>query len=278
MAGITAADVKSLRDKTGLPMMECKKALTEAGGDQEKAIELLRKSGAKTAEKQAGRATAAGRIAVYTDAAAGVGAIVELRCETAPVANNEEFVALAADLAQQLATGPGAETPEELLAQPSPGKSGMTLKDQWDELYNRIRENFKFDRLARLEGTCAGYAHHNAAAGVILQYEGGTAELARDICMHVVAMRPRVVSSEELDPALVDKEREILSEAARGEGKPENIIAKMVEGRLRNFYAERCLLDQPFVKAEDGKTTVGKTAKQAGMKILRFVHWELAKE
>jgi len=278
MAGITAADVKSLRDKTGLPMMECKRALNEAGGDQEKAIELLRKSGAKTAQKQAGRATASGRIAVHTDPGGGAAAMVELKCETAPVANNEEFLALAADLAKQLATGPGAGTPEELLAQPSPGRRGMTLKEQWDELYNRIRENFRFDRLARLTGTCAGYVHHNGAAGVILKYEGGPAELARDICMHVVAMRPTVVSSDELDPALVDKEREILSEAARGEGKPENIIAKMVEGRLRNFYAEQCLLDQPFVKAEDGKTTVGKTAKQAGMKVVRFAHWELAKE
>jgi elongation factor Ts len=278
MAQITAADVKSLRDKTGLPMMECKKALNEAGGDQEKAIELLRKAGAKTAEKQAGRATAAGRIAVYTDPDACVGTIVELRCETAPVATNEEFVALAADLAKQLAVGPGAQTPDELLAQPSPGKSGMTLKEQRDELYNRIRENFQFARLTRLEGTCAGYVHHTGGAGVILQYEGGPLELARDICMHIVAMRPGALSSDELDPTLIEKEREILTEAARGEGKPENIIAKMVEGRLRNFYAERCLLDQPFVKAEDGKTTVGKTAKQAGMKIIRFVHWELAKE
>jgi len=278
MAEITAADVKSLRDKTGLPMMECKKALKEAAGDPEKAIELLRRAGAKTAAKQAGRATAAGRIAVYTNPATRAGAIVELRCETAPVANNEEFVALAGDLARQLGTGPGAEKPEDLLSQTSPSQGGITLKEQWDELYNRIRENFKFERLARLEGTCAGYAHHNGAAGVILQYEGDQPELARDICMHIVAMRPEVVGQEDLDPALVEKEREILSEAARAEGKPEKIIAKMVEGRLRNFFAERCLLEQPFVKAEDGKTPVGKIAKQAGLKILRFVHWELAKE
>ncbi len=278
MAEITAADVKSLREKTGLPMMECKKALIEAGGDQEKAVEELRKAGAKTAEKQAGRSTSAGRIAVYTDAEAPVGSIVELRCETAPVANNEEFIALADDLAKQLATGPGAATPDELLAQPSPGKDGMTLKEQWDELYNRIRENFRFERLARIDGLCAGYGHHNGAAGVILEIEGDNLDLARDICMHVVAMRPGVLGTKDLDPAEVAKEREILSEAARAEGKPENIIAKMVEGRLRNFYAERCLEEQPFVKAEDGKTTVGKTAGQAGLKLLRFIHWELGKE
>ncbi len=278
MAEITAAAVKSLREKTGLPMMECKKALTEAGGDEAKAIELLRKAGQKTAEKQAGRKTASGRIAVYADMAAGAGAIVELKCETAPVAANDEFVALADGLVRQLATGPGAATPEELLAQPSPGKPGMPLKEQLDELYNRIRENFQFERMVRIDGPCGGYAHHNGAVGVLLEVEGGTPELAKDVCMHIAAMRPTVISKDELDPEEVAKEREILAEAARGEGKPENIINKMVEGRLRNYYAMYCLEDQVFVKAEDGKTTVGQVAKQAGMKMKRFVHWELGKE
>ncbi len=278
MAEITAAAVKSLREKTGLPMMECKKALSEVGGDEEKAIELLRKAGQKTAEKQAGRKTAAGRIAVYADMAAGVGAIVELKCETAPVAANDEFIALANDLVRQLATGPGAATPEELLAQPSPGKPEMTLQEQRDELYNRIRENFQFERFARIDGPCGGYAHHNGAVGVLLEVDGGTSELAKDVCMHIAAMRPTVISKDDLDPNEVAKEREILAEAARGEGKPENIITKMVEGRLRNYYAIYCLEDQVFVKAEDGKTTVGQVAKQAGMKLKRFVHWELAKE
>ncbi len=278
MAEITAAAVKTLRDMTGLPMMECKKALTEAGGDPEKAVELLRKAGQKTAEKQAGRKTAAGRIAVYADMAGGVGAIVELKCESAPVAANDEFVALANDMVRQLATGPGAATPDELLAQTSPGKPGSTLKEQLDELYNRIRENFQFERMARIDGPCGGYAHHNGAVGVLLEVEGGTPELAKDICMHIAAMRPTVVTKEELDPAEIEKEREILSEAARQEGKPENIIGKMVEGRLRNYYAMYCLEDQVFVKAEDGKTTVGQVAKQGGMKLKRFVHWELAKE
>ena len=132
MAEITAADVKSLRDKTGLPMMACKKALTEAGGDQEMAVELLRKAGQKTAEKQAGRATTSGRIAVYTDMKAGVGSMIELQCESAPVASNLEFIQLANDLATQLATGPGAGTPDELLAQPSPSKPGSTLKAQFE--------------------------------------------------------------------------------------------------------------------------------------------------
>lgn len=278
MAEITAAAVKKLREMTGLPMMECKRALAEAGGDPEAAVELLRKAGQKTAEKQAGRKTSAGRIAVYADMAAGVGAIVEVKCESAPVAANDEFVALADDMVRQLATGPGAETPDELLAQPSPGKPGRTLKEQFDELYNRIRENFQFERLARIDGPCGGYAHHNGAVGVILEVEGGTPELAKDICMHIAAMRPTVVSKDELDPDAVAKEREILAEAARQEGKPEKIIEKMVEGRLRNYYATYCLEDQGFVKAEDGKTTVAQVAKQGGMTLKRFLHWELAKE
>ena len=278
MAEITTAAVKTLREKTGLPMMDCKRALQEAEGDQQKAIELLRKAGAKTMEKRAGRVTSAGRIAVYTDFEAGVGAMIELQCESAPVASNSQFTQLANDLAEELATGPGAASPEELLSQPSPSGSGQTLREQFDDLVNRIREVFKLARIERIDGTCGGYAHHDAAAGVLLQVEGGSAELAKDICMHVAAMRPAVVDKEDLDPAEVDKEREILTEAARTEGKPEKIIAKMVDGRMRNFYAERCLADQPFVKAEDGKKTVAKVAKEAGMKIVRFVHWQLAKE
>ncbi len=276
MTEITAAAVKTLREKTGLPMMDCKRALQDAQGDQQRAIELLRKAGKKTMEKRVGRETSAGRIAVYTDFEAGVGTMVDLRCESAPVAGNEQFAQLANDLAEQLATGPGAETPEQLLSQPSPSSPDQTLQQQFDELNNRIREAFKLQQIQRIDSPCGGYAHHNAAAGVLLQVEGGNADLAKDVCMHVAAMRPAVLRKEDLDPAEVDKEREILSEAARKEGKPEEIIEKMVEGRLRNFYAQRCLLDQPFVK--DDKRTVGKVAQQAGKKILRFVHWELAKE
>jgi len=278
MAEITAAAVKTLREKTGLPMMDCKRALQDAGGDEDKAIALLREAGAKTMEKRAGRQTSAGRIAVYTDIEAGVGSIVELQCESAPVSAHKEFVQLANDLAQQLATGPGAASAEELLGQPSPSKPGLTLRQQFDELTNRIREVFRLQRIERIDATCGGYAHHNGASGVLLQIEGGSAELAKDICMHIAAMRPSATVKDDLDSAEVEREREILAAAARKEGKPEKIIDKMVEGRMRNFYAERCLTEQPFVKAEDGKKTVGKVAQEAGMKIVGFAHWELAKE
>jgi elongation factor Ts len=279
MAEISAAAVKALREKTGLPMMDCKRALEQAGSDIQKAIELLRKAGAKVAEKRAGRATTTGRISVYTNLDRKVGAMIDLRCESAPVAANEQFIQLANDFARQLALGPGAAAPEALLAQPSPSQPGRTLRQQFDDLNNRIREAFKLERIIRIDGRCGGYAHHNAAAGVLLEIEGGNEELARDICMHAAAFRPRVTNREELDAAEVDKEREILTEQARKEGKPENIIAKMVEGRLRDFYAQRCLVDQPIAnEMKYGKKTVGQIAKEAGMKIIRFVHWELPKE
>ncbi|MBN1395974.1 MAG: translation elongation factor Ts [Pirellulales bacterium] len=280
MAEITAAAVKSLRQMTGLPMMDCKKALQEADGDADKAVELLRKSGAKLMEKRAGRATTAGRIAVFIDPDQGRAAMIDLRCESAPVAANEDFVQLADDLARQLATGPGAETAEQLLAQPSPSGKAATLQQQFDDLLNRIREAFKLERIARLDGPAGGYAHHNAAAGVLLQYEGeGGAELARDICMHVAALRPATLRRDELDPAEVEREREILAEVSRKEGKPEKIIEKMVEGRMREFYAARCLEDQQIAnEMKYGKKTVGKAAEEAGMKMIRFVHWELPKE
>ncbi|MEN6448976.1 MAG: translation elongation factor Ts [Thermoguttaceae bacterium] len=277
MAEISAAAVKSLRERTGLPMMDCKKALQEAGGDVDRAVELLRKGGAKLMEKRAGRATTSGRIAIYVDGQRG--AMIDLRCESAPVAANQEFIQLATDLAQQLATGPGAATPDELLAQPSPSGKAPTLKQQLEELMNRIREVFRLERIVRVDGQTGAYAHHNAAAGVLLTYEGTDGDVARDICMHIAAMRPQVTTRQELDPAEVDKEREILSAAARNEGKPENIIAKMVEGRLRDFYATRCLEDQPIAnEMKFGKKTVAQVAKEAGMKLVRFVHWELPKE
>ena len=276
MADISAAAVKSLRDKTGLPMMKCKEALVATGGDEPAAIEWLRKDNIKIQESRIGRETSFGRMGLFTDWDKGVGALVELLCESAPVAANAEFIALANDLAKQLATGKGAATADELLDQPSPSAPSQKLRDQLNDLTNRIREVFKVGRIVRIDGKTAGYVHHaGKTVGVLVEVSGGTPEAAKDICMHIAAMRPQVLNKEDLDPAVVEKEREILSEGARKEGKPENIIGKMVEGRLRNFFAEQVLLEQPFVK--DDKKTVGKYAAEHGMKVLRFVHWELGK-
>jgi len=312
MAEISAAAVMALREQTGLPMMDCKKALQEAGGDPEAAVEWLRKAGKKTMDQRAGRETAFGRIAVSAAAGAAVGTMIELRCESAPVAANDEFLSLANDLARQLASGPGAASPEELLAQPSPGKPGQTLKQQFDDLTNRIREVFRLQRIVRIDAACAGYVHHNGSSGVILQVEGGNPQVARDICMQIASMRPTVIAREELDPALVEKERAILTEAVASEAaamqqeaaslrsgqhalcsdpspdavaanlerKAENLLKnrdKVAEGRLREFcFAKHCLLEQPFVK--ESKQTVAKVAQAAKMKIERFVHWEVGKE
>ncbi len=276
MAEITAAAVKALRERTGLPMMDCKQALTESGGDPDQAVDWLRKRGAQVASKRAGRETTFGRFGIYTSIDPGVGAMVELKCESAPVTQNDEFIQLANDLAQQLALGSAISNGEELLDQPSPSKSGSTLREQRDDLFNRIREVFNVGRLVRIDGACGGYSHNAATvAGVLVEIEGGDEATAKDVCMHIAAMRPAALNKEELDPAEVEKERQILRAAALEEGKPENIVDKMVEGRLRNFYAEKVLLEQPFVKEQ--KMTVGQYAKDNGMKIKQFVHWELGK-
>ncbi len=277
MAQITAAAVKAFRERTGLPLMDCKKALQEAGGDEDQAVEVLRKRGQQLADKRSDRETAFGRYGLYLGTDKNVGAIVELLCESAPVTTNEDFIQLANDLAEVLATGPGAETAEELLAQPSPSKKGMTLAEQKDEMFNRIREVFKVGRMARVESTCGGYMHHaGTTAGVLVEIEGGTDEAAKDVSMHIAAMKPAALDTESIDPEIVAKEREILKQAALAEGKPENIVEKMVDGRMRNFYAERCLLEQPFVK--DDKQTVGEYAKSAGMKVKNYWHWVIGEK
>jgi elongation factor Ts len=275
MPEVTAAMVKALRERTGLPLMEVKKALQETGGDEEKALEYIRKQGIKTKETRIGRETSAGRIAVYIDFAKGVGAMIELQCESAPVAGGKDFMQFANELAKHLAMGPGASSGEALLKQAMPGKS-QTFGEALDDMYNRIREVFKLGRVVRIDGPCGGYAHHDGSAGALVEVKGGNQEVAKDIAMHVVAFKPAAVSKNDLDPTAVEKEREILTEAARKEGKPENIIGKMIEGRLKNFFAEKVLLEQPFVK--DDKRTVGKVAEEAKMQVVRFVRWELGKE
>ena len=271
MAEITAAMVKGLRDSTQLPMMECKKALVESNGDVEAAKQKLRESGKKFMGKRQDRATEEGRIGVYTSLSDRVGAMIELQCESAPVAANEEFIQLADDLAKQLATGPGANSADELWAQPSPS-AGKTLEDQRDDLQNKIREVFRLARLERIDQSCGGFVHR-AKIGVLLAVEGGSDDLAKDVALHIAAMNPKAVAIEDLDSSLIEAEREVQIERARKEGKPENIIDKMIEGRMRNFYAEHVLTEQPFVR--DEKQTVGALAKSGEMKLVNFHRWQL---
>lgn len=274
MAEISAGDVKKLRERTGLPLMDCKSALTESNGDMEMAIEVLRKKGNQLLSKRSDRETAFGRFGIYSGAGNAAGAIVELKCESAPVAANEEFIQLANDLAETLAKNPSIQTVDQLLDSPSPSKGKVTLREQKDELFNRIREVFNVGRMRRIDGGTGGYSHNSGTvAGVLVGIEGGADDVAKDVCMHIAAMRPRSLTKEELDPTLIAKEREILREAALKEGKPESIVDKMVDGRLRNFFAESVLLEQPFVK--DDKQSVGQFAKSKGMNIKQYVHWVL---
>lgn len=277
MAEITAAAVNSLRKKTGLPLMDVKKALTDAQGNEDEAVRLLRERGLKILSGRSDRETSFGRFGLYADLTKSVGAIVEFKCESAPVAANDEFIQLANDLAAALANNASVTTAEELLKLPSPSKAGVTLGEQKDDLFNRIREVFNVGRIARLDGPCGGYCHNSSTiSGVLLQVEGTNEAAAKDICMHIAAMRPLGLNKEDVPAADVEKERSILRDVALKDGKPANMVDKIVEGQLRNFFAERVLTEQAFVK--DNKMTVGKYAEANGLKIVKFIHWELGKE
>ena len=278
MAAITAAAVMALREKTGLPMMECKKALAECGGDTEQAVDWLRKQGVKTQALRADRETSMGRLAIFTDLEKGVGAIIELKCESAPVAGSPDFKDFVNDIAKTLALGPGAASPEELLDQKSQAHPEKTLRELKDDLFNRMREVFELSRICRIDAPCGGYAHHDGSKAALVEISGETtgstaAEVAKDVAMHIVALSPQAIVKEDLDQKVVDKERDILTEAAKQEGKPDNIIQKMIEGRLRNFFSQCVLLEQPFVK--DDKQSVGKLVKSAGLEVKRMEHWQI---
>ncbi|MCX8098953.1 MAG: translation elongation factor Ts [Casimicrobiaceae bacterium] len=251
MTEITAAVVKQLRELTGLGMMECKKALAEAGGDLKKAEELLRiKSGAK-ASKAASRQAAEGTIGIYVAPDASVGAMVEFNCETDFAARNAEFQALAAALARAVAEGNPADVPALLAL----SIDGETVEARRAGLVQKIGENMTVRRFARLAGhPIASYVHGGGRIGVLVAYEG-SAEAARDVAMHlaasVAATRAICVSREQVPSDLVERERRIYLAQAAESGKPPEIAAKMVEGRIQKFLAEVTLLGQPFVKNPD---------------------------
>lgn len=275
MAEITAAAVRQLRDKTGLPMMDCKNALNASGGDEAGAIDWLRKNAQAKFETRTDRETAFGRFGIHSGSDKTVGAMVELKCESAPVAGSPDFIAFLDDIVAALVKSD--KTPanvDELLALPSTKHLGKSLADVKLDLFNRIREVFNVGRFKKIQSASGGYSHNaGTVSGVLLEIEGGNDAAAKDVCMHVAAMRPIALDKDAVDPAIVEKERQALKEAALKEGKPANIVDKMVEGRLRNFYAERVLTEQPFVK--DDKQTVGKFAESHKMKLKGFTHWEL---
>jgi elongation factor Ts len=275
---VSAADVKALRDRTGMQMMKCKEALIEAGGDMEKAIENLRKVYAKQVAKSADRPTAEGRVGVYIDEARKVGAILEVQCETAPTAKNEIFVQLVNDLTRQVAEKAPA-TPEELLAQPLLADPSKTVKDRLSEVVGLIRENMKPARMERLEGLLGGYVHHDGSVGVLLQVEGAKADpqLLRDVCMHITARNPSAGKREDVPADVIAKEKEIIqaqmAQDPKSQSKPANILEKIAEGKLRTWYAENVLTEQPFVK--DDSKTVGELLKSSGLTLVKFVRYRV---
>lgn len=272
---ISAALVNELRQRTGRPMMECKSALVEAGGDITKAEENLRKKGGVA---KADRATGEGRVGAYIDPAKKVGALVEVLCESAPVAKSDLFVALANDLAKQVALE-GATTPEQLLGQKFVGDPSKTVRDRIGDVIGLIREAMKPNRMARLQGQLGSYVHHDGSIGVLLQVEGDNPDpqLLRDVCMHITATKPIAARREDVPADLVEKEKEIakaqIANDPKNAGKPANILEKIAEGKLKTFFAENVLTDQPFVK--DPAKTVGQLLQAAGLKVVRFVRYKV---
>jgi elongation factor Ts len=271
---ITAAMVKELRERTGAGMMECKKALVEADGDIEAAIEAMRKSGQAKAAKKAGRIAAEGVVMIEIAPGAKQGALVEINCETDFVAKDENFASFAAAVART-ALSPQATDAVALSEMPLADDPAMTVNTAREALIAKIGENVQVRRLVRfddVEGALHSY-RHGQRIGVILDLVGGDETLGRDIAMHIAASNPLCVSADEVPAETLEKEREIFRAQALDSGKPANIVEKMIEGRIRKFLEEVTLLGQAFVK--DPEITVEKLLKQAGAQVRRFARIEV---
>ncbi len=264
---ITAAMVKELRDATGAGMMDAKKALTETGGDMEAAVDWLRTKGLAKAAKKSGRTAAEGLVGVAVDGGRGVA--VEVNSETDFVAKNEDFQAMVAAIA---GAALGAEDLDALKAAEIDGK---TVQDTVTEAIARIGENMTLRRMARVEGDVVASYVHNAAApdmgqiGVLVALKGADNGIGRQIAMHVAAANPASLSEADLDPAVLEREKAVLTEQARESGKPEQVIEKMITGRMKKFLSEVTLLGQAFVIDPD--KTVAEAAAEAGVEVVGFV-------
>jgi elongation factor Ts len=267
MAEITAGMVKELREKTDAPMMECKKALAEAGGDMAKAEEILRVRLGNKASKAASRVTAEGVVAVHIAPDAKLGAIVEVNCETDFVAKNADFVAFAHNLAELVAR----HAPADAAALSGLKLGAATVEDTRTALVGRIGENMSIRRFQRVEakGRLVSYVHGGARIGVLVDVAGGDEALAKDVAMHIAASKPVALSRDEVPAELIQKEREIARQKAAESGKPANIAEKMVDGSVQKFLKEVTLLGQPFVK--DDKLSVETLLKSKGAQVQRFV-------
>jgi elongation factor Ts len=274
MANYTAADIKALRESTGAGMLDVKKALDEADGDQAKATEILRVKGQKGVTKREGRTTSNGL--VIARAEGGAGTLVEVLCETDFVAKGEKFIALADRVFAQ-AVDTRAASADELLASTLP--DGTTVKDLLDGANATIGEKIEVKRVARIEGpNVAAYLHKTspdlpAQIGVLVATEGGDEQVARDVAMHVAAFSPTVLTRDEVDAETVENERRVAEATAKEEGKPEAALPKIVEGRVNGYFKENVLLEQPFAK--EPKKTVAKVLEEAGATATSFARFRV---
>jgi elongation factor Ts len=284
---ITAELVKTLRDKTDAGMMDCKKALKETGGDLEAAVAYLRQKGLAVAAKRAGRAATEGTIWAHIAPDHKSGVLLEVNCETDFVAKTDSFVELGNRLAEQLA-GSALASVEALLAEPCPHQPGLTVNDYLNEVIAKTGEKCEIRRFVRYGGEMvAAYIHHGGKIGVLVELSGAgpapeAEAAAKDVAMQIAAANPLAVSREDVSAEAVAKEKAIFEAHARESGKPENIIEKMVTGRLEKFYKEVCLLQQPFVK--NPEQTVAQYLKEVGqrlgleVKVKRFARYQVGTE
>ncbi|NIB39853.1 elongation factor Ts [Pseudomaricurvus alkylphenolicus] len=265
MAAVSASMVKELRERTGLGMMECKKALKEADGDINVAIENLRKASGLKAEKKAGRTAAEGVVAVKVADDSSYAVLVEVNSETDFAARDENFLGFVNTVVEKAFEAKNGDV-EALMA--------AGLEDTRQALVQKIGENIGVRRIEVLEGGVLGaYVHSNNRIAVLAQLDGGTTEVAKDVAMHVAAVNPRVINPDDMPEEELNKEKEIIKAQPDMEGKPENIVEKMMVGRINKFLKENSLTEQPFVKDPD--VTVGKLAKNADATISNFVRFEV---
>ena len=282
MAGFTAKDVKELRDRTGVGMMDCKKALVAADGDMDKAIEVLREKGLAVAAKKAGRIAAEGMVTAIVDREKKVGVLLEVNAETDFVAKNEKFQNFVNGVAKTILEQNPADV--DALMNMNYDGTDATVDATLKDLILVIGENMKIRRFTRLEGDCVSYVHGGGKIGVLVKFDTdlagteGFEECGKDVAMQIAAAAAQYMNKEDVPEDVVAKEKEILTAQAMNEGKPQNIAEKMVMGRINKFYKEVCLSEQPFIK--DDKVSVGKyvadCAKKLGgtIKMVSFVRFE----
>ena len=271
MANITAAMVKELREATGVGMMDAKKALVETEGDFDKAVDVLREKGMAKAAKKSDRIAAEGLASVYVDG--NTAAIVEINSETDFVAKNEDFQNLVKATAQLMV----AQKPASMEEAMALDMGGETVEHRFIEATQVIGEKISFRRFEVVEKddneNFGAYLHMGGRIAVLTVVEGGSEEIAKDVAMHIAAINPRYMTEADVPAEELEHEKKVLTEQALNEGKPANIVEKMVEGRLRKFLAEICLVDQPFVK--DGDVTVAKFLEQNNAKVRMFTRFEV---